>query len=154
MTNGPASAAPPRSVMNSRRLLSNMELPAPWVTASVERPSLHEPTISHPPGVDFSAGAVRVCQIAAPAPKHLRSKNGFQPSFWSRGENSFSESKSPPLGGGRQMGCLQCNRSAWAEPTYVFTPRRRRLRAGRKGWDPEPEKGYSDQVRPAAIALA
>src|SRR5262245_31253781 len=32
---GHATAAPPSSVMNSRRLLSNMGLPAPRVTASV-----------------------------------------------------------------------------------------------------------------------
>jgi len=66
-TSGQATAAPPKSDMNSRRLLSNMELPAPWVIARVghrtslrpgvapERPNLHEVTISHPPGVDFSA---------------------------------------------------------------------------------------------------
>jgi hypothetical protein len=43
--------------MKSRRLLSNMKLPAPLVTASVERltaiverPSLHDRTISHLPG--------------------------------------------------------------------------------------------------------
>src|SRR6516225_9004922 len=64
------AAAPPSSVMNSRRLLSNMELPVPWVTARIghrtagprgrpepfgivpDRPSLHEVTISHTPGVD------------------------------------------------------------------------------------------------------
>jgi hypothetical protein len=51
---GQAAAAPPSSVMNARRLLSNMELPAPWVTGGPkpfaivpERPSLHEVTISH-----------------------------------------------------------------------------------------------------------
>ena len=43
------------SVRKSRRFLSNMELPAPWVTATVERPGLHEVIISYPPGVDFSA---------------------------------------------------------------------------------------------------
>ena len=71
---GHAAAAPPSSVMNSRRRLSNIELPAPWVPQALgtaltagpcgrpepfgivpERPSLHEVTISHPPGVDFSA---------------------------------------------------------------------------------------------------
>jgi hypothetical protein len=33
---GQAVAAPPTSVMNSRRFMSNMGLPAPWVTTSVE----------------------------------------------------------------------------------------------------------------------
>src|SRR5262245_65012318 len=64
------AAAPPSSVMKSRRLLSNMEVPAPWVTARIghgtagpcgrldqfgivpERPGLLEVIISHPPGVD------------------------------------------------------------------------------------------------------
>src|SRR5262245_31217111 len=75
---GHAAAAPPRSVMKSRRLLSNMELPAAlgdrkgWAPNCPcgrpepfgivpERPRLHEVTISHLQGVDFSASAVRVC---------------------------------------------------------------------------------------------
>ena len=31
----------------------------------------------------------------------MEAKNGFEPSFWSRGQNSFSKSKSPPWVGGR-----------------------------------------------------
>jgi hypothetical protein len=57
--------------MNWRRLLSNMELPAPWVTQGhrtpepfgivPERPSLHEVTISHPSGFISQPSAERAC---------------------------------------------------------------------------------------------
>jgi hypothetical protein len=38
----------------------------------------------------------------------MKAKNGFQPSFWSRGQNSFSKSESPPwVGVVRWAMCLQ-----------------------------------------------
>jgi hypothetical protein len=53
--------------------------------------------------IDPSATAAPQARRLITGPKefrHLsgkrRSKNGFQPSFWSRGQNSFSKSESPP----------------------------------------------------------
>src|SRR5215475_10433976 len=49
---GHDTAAPPRNVMNVRRLMSDMGFTAPWVATSIgHRPSLHMVTISHTPGV-------------------------------------------------------------------------------------------------------
>src|SRR5262249_9047693 len=58
-----------------------------------------------------------------PAPQAPTLTDGFQPSFWSRGQNSLSKSESP-LGWGvvRRAKCLQCSRSAWAEPTSLPCP--------------------------------
>ena len=64
-----------------------------------ERAALHEVTISHCLGLISR----RVpCWPNWPSSKpSVKAKNGFEPSFWSRGQNSFSKSKSPPWVGGR-----------------------------------------------------
>src|SRR5262249_22696094 len=70
--------------------------------------------ITHRGAPGFSASAVRNPLVKAePSTQNeAAAKNGFQPSFWSRGQNLFSESKSPPLGGGSSDGkWFQCNRS-------------------------------------------
>src|SRR5262249_10801098 len=62
--------------------------------------------ITHRGAPGFSASAVRNPLVKAePSTQNeAAAKNGFQPSFWSRGQNLFSESKSPPLGGGSSDG--------------------------------------------------
>src|SRR5215471_1066409 len=58
-----------------------VDISSPIVALRVSRPSaVRNPLVKAEPWTQNEAAA----------------KNGFEPSFWSRGQNSFSESKSPP----------------------------------------------------------
>src|SRR5262249_1608031 len=99
-TSGHAAAALPRRVMKSRRLMSNMELfprhGCRWVfQLRLQRHGFHEVTISHPLGV-VSRPSARAGLHGPSSNPSVKAKNGFEPSFWSRGQNSFSKSESPP----------------------------------------------------------
>jgi hypothetical protein len=96
------AAAPPRNVMNVRRFMSDMGFPAPWVATSIRhRPSRHEVTISHPPGVNFSAQCrARLPGNAAPAPQALRLQKRFSARFLEQGRKLILRVQKSPLGGG------------------------------------------------------